>query len=441
MYPVWEVPVITSGFVIAIIAVIHILPSHFSVSAMWFNIYLETKAYRQNRPELLEFPRKFSKFILIFAYIFGALTGVGIWFAITVVNPRGTSALIHSYVWGWATEWVFFLIEILAIFIYFYTFDKIERKTHLLIGWIFALTSWCTLLVITGILAFQLTPGEWPQTGGFFDGFFNHTYWPQAIARTALMFSIGGAFAVAVASRLKNANARRLVTRIAGLWGLIGLIIGGLCIYLYRHFLPDSVLEIGRALVPGTMINVLYFAFVFLLLYYLYVLFRPMKVALLPTILAIFVIYAGIWSAERTREILRKPYVVQLYMYSNQIIGHDNPAKAVQAEVDEFNRKGILEVASLVPDRLRLPGSADKLETGRMIALLECSACHTLDPNGIRPLPKMVKRMSLDEPEICCEFLEIMGDAYEYMPPFVGTEEEAEALGIFLASLYQEGGE
>lgn len=55
MYPLWEVPVLSAGFILGIIATFHILPSHLSTSAMWFNVFIETKAYRENRPELLEF--------------------------------------------------------------------------------------------------------------------------------------------------------------------------------------------------------------------------------------------------------------------------------------------------------------------------------------------------------------------------------------------------
>ena len=34
MYPTWEVPALTAGGVIGLIAAFHILPSHLSVSAM-----------------------------------------------------------------------------------------------------------------------------------------------------------------------------------------------------------------------------------------------------------------------------------------------------------------------------------------------------------------------------------------------------------------------
>lgn len=44
---------------------------------------------------------------LFLTMVFGSITGVGIWFVISVVNPSATSDLIHNFVFGWATEWVF----------------------------------------------------------------------------------------------------------------------------------------------------------------------------------------------------------------------------------------------------------------------------------------------------------------------------------------------
>jgi hypothetical protein len=40
---------------------------------------------------------------------------VGIWFAIGLTHPEATSTLIHNFVFGWAMEWVFFLVELTTI--------------------------------------------------------------------------------------------------------------------------------------------------------------------------------------------------------------------------------------------------------------------------------------------------------------------------------------
>ncbi len=443
MYPVWEVPSLSAGILLGLIAAFHMLPSHLSTSAMWFNIYLETKAYRENRPELLEFIRKYTLMILVFAYVLGSLSGVGIWYAATVANPRGISGLIHNYVWGWATEWVFFIIEVVGIFVYYYTFGKVDRKTHLKIGWIFAIGSWTTMIIIVGILSFMVSPGKWNATGNFFDGFFNQTYWPQLLMRTCLMFAIAATYAIAVATRLSDENARSFITRTAAKWGIAGLVLGSGFTLLFLKTLPaaaGSILGMSPILLPGLKTG-MFLSLGMLILYFVFANFKPLALRLAPAILAIAVLFGGIWSIERTREMIRKPYVIQQYMYSNQLVGYDFPAKKVSAETKAINEKGILKFAPFVPAELREVTEANRMEAGKLTALILCSACHTLDETGIRPMPQMVRRMEFKpHAEAATEiaevaaFIDTVGD-YPYMPPFAGTAAEKEALATYLHSI------
>ncbi len=434
MYPLWEVPNLSAGIVLALIATFHILPSHLSTSAMWFNVYVERRAYRENRPELLEFIKKYTLLLLVFAYVLGSLSGVGIWYAATVANPRGISGLIHNYVWGWATEWVFFIIEVTGIFVYYYTLNKVGGKTHLRIGWIFALASWVTMVIITGILAFMLSPGKWLQTGRFFDGFFNPTYWPQLFMRTSMMFGIGAAYAIIAASRLRNADVRKLVVKTASLWGTCGLLLGGVFVLWYLKALPAEAHDLIGSLVPQGLKIGLAVSFGLVLLYFIFACLRPLSLRALPAVLAIAVLFVGIWSAERTREMLRKPYVISHYMYSNQIIAKDLPAKGVAAEADLINEKGILTVDPFVPEDLRQINDKNILQAGKMVALIECSSCHALEESGLRPLPQMVKRLNLNEAGVAEGLLSGL-EGFPYMPPFHGTAAEKRALAEYLVSL------
>jgi len=409
---------------------------------MWFNVYMESKAYRENRPELLEFVRKYSLFILIFSYVFGSLSGIGIWFAATVANPRGISGLIHNYVWGWATEWVFFLIEVSGVFIYYYTLGKVDRRTHLRIGWIFAIASWTTMVVITGILAFMVSPGKWPVTGGFFDGFFNQTYWPQLLMRTTLMFAVAAAYAILVASRLKDESVKRTAAAAASRWGMAGLVLGGLFFVLYLKTLPaDARGLVGTVMVPaGLKAGMAVFALL-LFLYFAYVSARPLQARLVPALLAVVVLFGGIWSTERMREMIRKPYIIPQYMYSNQIIGRDIPAEGVASEVSAINEKGILKTAAFVPEGLREVDESNLVEAGRMVALIECSSCHVMGERGLRPMPQMIRRLEF-RPHAEAEteireiegFIDVLG-AYPFMAPFVGTPGEKTALAAYLHSI------
>jgi hypothetical protein len=434
MYPIWEVPYLSAGIVLALIATFHILPSHLSVGAMWINVFVETKAYRENRPELLEFIKKYTLLLLIFAYVFGSLSGVGIWYAATVANPRGISGLIHNYVWGWASEWVFFIIEVTGIFIYYYTLGKVDRKTHLKIGWIFTVTSWITMVIITGILSFMLSSGRWPETGGFFDGFFNPTYWPQLFLRTFVMFGIAATYAVAVATRLRNDETKRFVIKTASLWGFAGLLLASGALFWYLHALPENSRGLLGMIVPDGLKTGLLVSWGAMLAYFLFARLRPLSVRLLPAILAILVLFVGIWSAERTREMMRKPYVISSYMYSNQVIGKGIAPKGVKAEIEKINEEGILRVSPFVPEGLHTITDGNRLQAGRMIALIECSACHVLEQTGLRPLPQMVKRLNLADAEVAGNVLSALG-GFPYMPPFAGTDAEKAALATFLVSL------
>jgi threonine/homoserine/homoserine lactone efflux protein len=64
----------------------------------------------------------------VFSYVLGSITGPGIWYSTTVASPRGISALIHSFVWKWATEWVFFVIEVVGVYMLVYLAGKIDRR-------------------------------------------------------------------------------------------------------------------------------------------------------------------------------------------------------------------------------------------------------------------------------------------------------------------------
>ena len=145
-YPVWELYTTGGGFLIASIAVIHVYVSHLAVGGGLFLIQTEKKAYKSNDPIILEYVKKHTKFFLLLTMVFGGLTGVGIWFTISLLNPGATSTLIHTFVFGWAAEWVCFAGEIVALFIYFYTFGKIDKQSHLKIGWLYFIFAWLSLL-------------------------------------------------------------------------------------------------------------------------------------------------------------------------------------------------------------------------------------------------------------------------------------------------------
>ncbi len=439
MYPVWQLPVAGSALVIALIASFHILPSHLATSAFWFNVYIENKAYKEHRRELLAFIKKYVLVILIFSFVFGSLSGVGIWYSATVANPRGISALIHNYVWGWATEWVFFLIEVAAIYIYYYTFGKVDDRTHLTIGLIYAIGSWTSMIIITGILAFMLSPGKWLHTGGFFDGFFNPTYFPQLFVRTFFMFAVAALYAIVVAATLKDKDVKAFVIRKASAWGIAGTVLGAACFVWYYKSLPGTAVTLAgmTPLIPRIIPRIVIASLIVLMVWFVFTLIKPHGARLVPGIVAIIVLFTGIFAAESMRERVRKPYVIGHYMYSNQIVPGGLPAKGIEGEMSVIDKEGILRYDYFVPAGLKTVQDTNVLDAGRVIAEIECSACHTLDAGGLlRPLPSMVKKAGITGVADAQSLIGFLG-SFPYMPEFAGTETEKRALAVYLVSLNQ----
>ena len=159
-YPVWYLPTIGGGTLVALIAITHVFVAHFAVGGGLYLVLSEKKGLKESNEGILDFTRRHAKFFLLITLVYGSMTGVGIWWIIALTNPAGTSILIHTFVFGWATEWVFFVLEIVAAFVYFYMFGKMDDSTHLKIGWIYFISAWMSLLLINGIIGFMLTPGS-----------------------------------------------------------------------------------------------------------------------------------------------------------------------------------------------------------------------------------------------------------------------------------------
>lgn len=191
----------------------HVLFSHTAVGAAIFFAGLAVYANRTGKLEYLEFIRRYGLFLLVFSYVLGSITGPGIWYSTTVASPRGISALIHSFVWKWATEWVFFVIEVVGVYMLTYLATRLDAKTCLRIAVIFGLTSYTTMLVIVGILSFVMWPGQerWFTEGGYLNGFYGPNTFAQLGLRTAFMFTMTAVVGGIVAARFDDAAFKKAV--------------------------------------------------------------------------------------------------------------------------------------------------------------------------------------------------------------------------------------
>ena len=412
--------------VIAIIAIVHVTIAHFAVGAGFFTVITEQRAYKRNLPILLRFLKDYSRFLILFSFVLGALTGVGIWFSIALVSPEATSALIHQYVWGWATEWVFFLIEIVAGYVYYYTWNRMDPKKHIVVGWIYAIAAFLSLVIINGILTFMLTPGRWLQTHDFWDGFFNPTYWPSLALRTLSSLSLAAIFVTIAANLAKDytREERHQIITEGGRWlAPLALMIPASFWYMART--PES----ARALVQGQAIAMtLFFMFglsastlVGLYAYFGLILHRR-YINLETSILLGLIAFIATGSMEFVREGIRKPFIIYQYMYSTGVRVD---------ETEKLNREGVLAWAPWAAlSAGGLPASLTPEQRGEALYRAQCLRCHTLDgTNGIKPLIRNWPEASLRHA------LENLHTEHYFMPPFLGPEKDLKDLTQYLLRL------
>ena len=92
-YPVWQLDFLGGGFLVVLIAVFHVYIAHFAVGGGLFLVLAERKAHRENNPAILDYVRKHARFFLVVTMVLGSITGVGIWFIISLLNPAASSVL------------------------------------------------------------------------------------------------------------------------------------------------------------------------------------------------------------------------------------------------------------------------------------------------------------------------------------------------------------
>jgi hypothetical protein len=190
----------------------------------------------------------------------------------------------------------------------------------------------------------------------------------------------------------------------------------------YFSSLPES----ARSLVQGGAVAMTFFflfGVVMSFLIAMYALFgmlrRARDVHLETALLMAAIAFIATGSMEFVREGMRKPYVLHDVMYSNGILVKDVPM---------LNRDGVLPHSRWAqPDTTRFPR---ELAVGEAVYRVECLRCHEIEGyNAVRPLIK-----EWDYPLIKSA-LDQLDKIKPFMPPFVGTQEEKEALAQYLMSL------
>ncbi len=447
-FPVFHLDFMGNRMLIAIIAIIHVIINHaMAVGLMPLVTILEYRGFRLSLAGSDEAEKwdNLAHKILFVAFVvttsFGALTGVGIWFSASLVNPAAIGSLIRVFYGAWFTEWVVFVLEVGAIMVYFLTWknslsSERAKRNHVMTGAFLSIFSWLTMVIIVAILGFMMDPGNWLSRQNLITGFANPVYLPQLLFRTPVAMIMAGTFALFLTYFFlrKDNIIHRKAIRMISFWILFWTPYTMLGAYLYYYEIPK--LMIGNLPVAvgtqqflhwyGVLSKLIIFSGLVAVIVSLSGLIWPRKLPRLLVIFPLIFIFFFMGYFERIREFIRKPYVIGGYMYANTIL---------EDELELYRTDGMLKHATYVSHAEIT--EENKLEAGEEVFLLSCTRCHTT--YGINSVVRNFERMygkgTAFDVEAIKTYVANMHNVKTFMPPFPGNGKELDALAYYIRNL------
>ena len=441
-FPIFAMPLFGHRFIFAFDAIVHVFVSHAAVGGSIVLALAQYFAIKNNDKKFDELTYKILFTLFILATAVGALTGIGIWVHVNIINPAAIGALLRVFFWKWFVEWIVFNVEMILLLMFFLTWKSKPIGTpakaghfKLVVG--YAVASWLTMAIITAILGFQMTPGNWlasefPAKPDYLASLFNPSWIPSLGFRTffAILWASAGAMVLTWFFTKSDEETRQKGIRFFGkilYASVIPLLLFGYWYYLQFPQAAKDLFSIGAvtrrfAANPQLAVQITLGLVALLVASSAYLFFKPTKAPMLAAVGLLLASGALIGEFERVREFVRKPYIIYGYMYANGIRVQDMPL---------INKEGYLKQAVFLPAELRQITPENKVKVGEQLYLFECRYCHTV--NGINSVKARVK--GWDEATIYHRLGQLNSPATPYMPPFAGTDEERAALAAYLATL------
>lgn len=451
-FPLFHLDWLNDRFLIAVIAIIHVFINHgLAVGFIPYITLLEQQGVVKSGPQEvtdLEWDKMVRRMMMVGFVItttVGAMTGVGIWFSAALISPNSIGSLIRVFYWGWFTEWVVFVLEVVFIMIYFLTWKNSNKslrakQRHIRFGWFLAVFSWLTMAIIVAILGFMMDPGNWVDDHSLLNGLTNPIYLPQLLFRTPTAMVVAGAFGFLLIMLFskKTSLIRKPALKTTAIWVLLWLPLSILAAINYYRVIPEAMTA-NMSTAVGTMDFEQYYSLLkyiiliatsSLALLAIWTLIKPKKVNLIIVVIPFVLSLGFLGIFERVREFIRKPYVIGNYMYSNLIREEDYPL---------LQRDGLLKHATYTSITTITP--SNKLEAGRDVFMIACSRCHT--SQGINSIIFVFEKMygagkPLDINSMKA-YIPNMHNGRTYMPPYPGNEAELDALAHYIFYLQQSG--
>jgi len=413
-YPVNEFGPLMKGLVIGGVGILHVFLAQFAIGGGALLYYFERVAQRGDG-DARAFVDGYFKVLVLVSFVVGALTGVAMWFTTIQVGARTIGLMLDEFHWLWATEWVWFSVEICAGYAFYRCGPQLTDVARRRLLALYALAAWMSLFWINGILAWQLTPGRWLDGGGVWAGFFNPSFWPSLLFRTAVASTLGALVACVVINTMDLPRERRMpLIRRAARFATPIVAMPLLALWFVAVIPADSRSWLMGGSLPMTMFVAVAAGASLLIGAYLIVGIGLRRLTLnIATATLLLVLAFGATAGEFVREGARKPYTVRGILYSTSI---------APAEVAALRERGVtVDDPYPLRDAARYPTA--QLQRGAKVYRALCDACHTM--HGSNAVVELVRTWTDDQLRMNIAKLQ---RTKGFMPPFAGNADDLEAL-------------
>ena len=421
-YPVNDFGPAMKGMIIGTLGIVHVFLAMFAIGGGMLMCYFQWLAQTGRCRPARHFVDGFFKVLVLISFVFGAVTGVGMWFVSIQVSPRTIGMMVEEFHWIWAIEWTFFSLEVTAGYCFYRNSSRLDDHSRMTLLAIYSIASWFSLFWINGILSWQLTPGTWPDSHYVWAGFFNPGFFPSIIFRTVTATTIGSLMACTVINwmpDLTRTQRTQLINRAAHFLAPM-IFMPLLSLWYFGTLPPDS-----RQMVTGASIVMTLFAgmataaaLMIGLYAWLGLIWKKLYINGATACLLCVLAFGGVAGSEFVREGVRKPFTIREALYANSV---------APDEMAELRRVGCV---TNDPYPLENPDDYphEQLRLGAKVFRFHCSVCHTME--GANALVHLSGSWTTNQKRMNIAQLQ---RTKTFMPPFAGTPEELEALVQFIS--------
>ena len=422
IYPIQDYGPLMKGLAIGGLGIFHVFLAQFAIGGGFLLWWFEWLGQTGREPRARALIDSVFQVLILLSFVVGALTGVGMWLTSIQVSPQTIGLMVDEFHWIWATEWIFFWLEVVAGYAFFRYRERLAPRTRLALLGVYSVAGFGSLFWINGILSWQLTPGAWLESRDAWAGFFNPTFWPSLLFRTAVCLALAALGAMIVLNtrdEIPRDDKQRLIHRMS--WFMLPMLAMPLLGGWYLAAMPADSRSwvLGGSMTMTMFLNIAAGASFLVGGYALVGLWRQKLFinGATATLLAALA-FGATGAGEFVREGARKPYTVREVLFSNA---------TTPGAIAELRKTGVVAHDPYpLRDAALYPG--EQLRTGALVYRSQCAICHTV--RGANALVDAVGGWSADQKRMNIAKLQWTKG---FMPPFAGNAEELEALVQYLS--------